>query len=102
MSVESTLSEDGKVLTIQVSGRFDYPNHQKFRSIYRQSDGTGMSYRVELGDAKYIDSSALGMLLLLKEHATAHNSEVVLVKPAGGIKEILSLSKFDDVFRIED
>ena len=36
MTVDSTLSSDGKNLTINISGRFDFEVVQEFRSAYTE------------------------------------------------------------------
>ena len=70
MSVNQEVSNDGKKVLINISGRFDYKVSQEFRDTYRQVPGQeGVAYYVNLSDASYMDSSALGMLLLLREHA---------------------------------
>ena len=48
-----------------------------------------------------MDSAALGMLLVLKENAEANGANVVISSPSKSIQSILSVSKFESLFRIE-
>jgi len=96
MSVSTSESDDGKTVTIKVDGRFDFSVHKDFRNAYKDHNNT--SYRVNLSETEYLDSSALGMLLLLKKHA---DNNVVIEKPTDEIKRVLTIANFDKVFSIE-
>ena len=69
MAISTQLSADGQELTIAIQGRFDFGAHQAFRDAYERVDGTPKRYQVDLQGTTYLDSSALGMLLLLRDHA---------------------------------
>ena len=66
MSVGANLSADGRELTITIQGRFDFSAHQEFRAAYEKLASKPEAYVIDLGEATYLDSSALGMLLLLR------------------------------------
>jgi anti-anti-sigma factor len=55
---------------------------------------------VDLKDATYLDSSALGMLLLLRDHAGGDSSQVKIVNCNADVKKILSISNFEQLFTI--
>lgn len=99
MAVESELSQDGKKLTIRVKGRFDFGKHQEFRDSYegqRRPD----SVVVDLKDATYLDSSALGMLLLLRDYAGGDDSLIRVINTNGDVRKILAISNFENLFEI--
>ncbi|MBF0470421.1 MAG: STAS domain-containing protein [Gammaproteobacteria bacterium] len=99
MSLTSELSPDG-VVTIKITGNFDFGVHNSFRDAYEGKEES-VSYVIDLSEADFIDSSALGMLLLLREHA-GNLSERVVIRGAGDvIRKVLSNSKFDTLFKIE-
>ncbi len=103
MAVESELSPDGKKLTIRVKGRFDFGKHQEFRKTYE--DDSGRSSRqfdavvVDLKEATYLDSSALGMLLLLRDHA-GKKSQISVINTTPDVRKILAISNFEKIFEI--
>lgn len=101
MSVNQVVSSDGKTVHINIVGRFDYKVSQEFRDSYRkipvQDD---ITFRVDLSDANYMDSSALGMLLLLREHAKCHGGMVILDHPSKQIDNILKVANFEQLFTI--
>lgn len=99
MPVTSELSSDGQQLTISVSGRFDFASHQDFRAAY-EGMGSEKRYVVDLRGANYLDSSALGMLLLLRDNAGGERSRIRLVNCKPDVIKILAISNFDKLFQI--
>jgi len=99
MSVETSRSEDGSDLIIKVNGKFDFSLHSEFRKSYKDEEVSG-EYCVDLGKTEYLDSSALGMLLLLKEYAESSSSSVKIINAGPDIKEILIIASFDKLFEI--
>ena len=99
MSVVISRSYDGNDLIIKVNGKFDYSLHSEFRKSYKDEEVSG-EYRVDLEETDYLDSSALGMLLLLKEYAEASSSSVKIINAGSEIKEILVIASFDKLFEI--
>ena len=101
MSVSQVISDDGKRVMINVKGRFDYKMSQDFRNIYRHHpEQEGVAYHVDLSHAEYMDSSALGMLLLLREHAKSRGGAVVIEKPSDQVDKILKVANFEQLFTI--
>ncbi|WP_339548125.1 STAS domain-containing protein [Pseudomonas sp. RA_35y_Pfl2_P32] len=101
MSVNTQVSADGQKLTISIKGRFDFAKHQAFRESYEQLDNQRPnSVVVDLKEATYLDSSALGMLLLLRDHAGGDDSDVRLVNSSSDVRKILAISNFDKLFDI--
>jgi anti-anti-sigma factor len=101
MSVVTEVSPDGQKLTISVKGRFDFAKHQEFRQSYeRPGSKVPSSVVVDLKEATYLDSSALGMLLLLRDHAGGDDSNIRVVNSSSDVRKILAISNFDKLFNI--
>ena len=100
MAVTSHVSADGNQLTIAIKGRFDFAKHQDFRDAYEKSVPKPDSIVVDLKEATYIDSSALGMLLLLRDYAGGDNAEVQVINISSDVRKILAISNFDKLFDI--
>ncbi|MFO7706352.1 MAG: STAS domain-containing protein [Halopseudomonas sp.] len=101
MPIKATLSADGQELTIKVAGRFDFGAHQDFREAYERGGLSPERYVVDLHDADYIDSSALGMLLLLRDHAGGDAADIRIVRCNPDVRKVLSISNFEQLFSIE-
>ncbi len=100
MGITAQVSSDEKTVTIQIDGRFDFSNQKEFRDAYRNNSAPGQLFQVDLARTEYMDSSALGMLLLLKEHADGCKGKVILNKPSEGIRKILDMANFQRQFEI--
>ena len=101
MTITSTANADGGKLTIKVQGRFDFSVHQEFRDAYESSSDDPSGYVVDMADATYLDSSALGMLLLLRDHAGGASSEIEIINCNPDVKKILVISNFEQLFNIK-
>ncbi len=100
MSIEQHSSRDSNEVRISVSGRFDFEEHQAFRAAYRHTPGPGTRYVVDLSRAEYMDSSALGMLLLLREHAGGDLADVRVTGAPEGVRKVLDIANFGRLFTI--
>ncbi len=100
MSVTSTVSADKNEVTIHMTGRFDFSTHRDFVSAYKEHPKGEISFVVDLKGADYMDSSAMGMLLQLREYGK-NGKDVRLVNGNDGIREILRIANFDKLFTIE-
>ncbi len=101
MSVTAQLSDSGQALVLKILGRFDFSIHQDFRNAYEKHQGPVNSYIIDLKDASYIDSSALGMLLLLRDYAGGDKTPISIVGSNPDVKKILIISNFNQLFKIE-
>ncbi|MFK4752696.1 MULTISPECIES: STAS domain-containing protein [Oceanospirillaceae] len=101
MSVETAVSDDAKQLTIKVSGRFDFSAHQAFRDAYEAQQPAALRYVIDLAETSYLDSSALGMLLLLRDHAGGDGADISITNCNQDVKKILTISNFEQLFSIQ-
>lgn len=99
MALETSLGSDNNT-TIRVTGRFDFSCHGAFREAYLAAPN-GSDYVVDLGETSYIDSAALGMLLLLREHAQQQGVRVAISNVKGQTKEVLQIANFHRLFKIQ-
>ena len=101
MSITAQPSADGQELTIVIDGRFSFGAHQEFRNAYERVEVVPRSYVIDLGNATYLDSSALGMLLLMRDHAGGDLARITLRNCSADVRKVLAISNFEQLFRIE-
>ena len=89
----------GTCLSIHVEGRFDFNCHQQFRRAYESVGGPFTEYVVDLKGTEYIDSAALGMLLVLREGVGAAKVRITNSRPA--VRKILQIANFNSLFAID-
>lgn len=98
MSFETKI--DAGVMSIKVSGRFDFGMHKEFRDASNRIDAGLKKIEVDLSSTSYMDSSALGMLLVLRDKV-AGNKDVVVIKGASAeVRKILQIANFDKLFTL--
>lgn len=101
MPISTSLQEDvngGKILNISISGRFDISMYSEFGSSYKNHIGNVSKIVVDMFELDYLDSSALGMLLMLRERAGGVSANIELVNISPAVGKILSTVKFDKLF----
>ena len=101
MTIKSTLSSDGQELVISVQGRFDFSSLQLFRNAYESQECQPKNYVIDLKESDYLDSSALGMLLALRDHAGGDSSNIRIVNCTPDVKKIFVITKLDELFLVE-
>lgn len=101
MAVNSRFSKENKQLVIAIDDRFDFSLHQQFRDSYNSVTESGLKYILDLSSTDYMDSSALGMILLLKDHVQMYSGELLISKPSDTVRKILEIAQFQRLMTIE-
>lgn len=96
-------SESDNQLTIIIDDRFDFSLHKQFRDVYEkfQCMGANAEFVIDMQNTSYMDSSALGMILLLKEHAEKMSGKVTIYKPSDSVNQILEIAQFHKLLPIQ-
>ena len=101
MAVKTQISEDGKVLTIGIPSRLDITAHKDFGEAYKDKLGPISSCIIDMAEVEFLNSSALGMLLLFRGNAVAENVDISIANCSPGIKKIFAMANFDKLFKME-
>jgi anti-anti-sigma factor len=97
----SVIEEADNLVILLVQGRFDFTQYQDFTDAYRAYAKGSKRYEVDLTEVQYMDSSAMGMLLQLREHTNKADKDAVTLSHAtSGVADILRIANFDKLFRI--
>ncbi len=101
-NIDSRIGDDGTA-TLTLSGQFDFNAYTDFKPYQNQVLETPGVKEIVLDVSKleYLDSAALGTLLLLREKAQDKNIEIVISGAQGVVKEILEIAHFQRMFRLE-
>ena len=97
-----TFEAQGTIANIAPKGRFDFNTHRDFRAAYEEAlaSSTVRTIQLDLKEVDYLDSSALGMLLLLKDKATPAGRTITIVNSQGSVRQILEVANFGKLFSI--
>jgi len=88
---------------LELRGRFDFTAHRSFRQAYEEAFATHSLSEVviDLQGVDYLDSSALGMLLLLRDKCKSLSKPLCLANCAGTVREVLRVANFDKLFPLQ-
>ncbi|RTL51354.1 MAG: anti-sigma factor antagonist [Rhodocyclaceae bacterium] len=99
MNIQLSFHDHASV--IQLTGRFEFSAHPEFRGACGKALAHhAAEIRVDLSGVEYMDSAALGMLLLLRDKATVSARQVVLMKPSDNVSKVLTVANFSRMFEI--
>ena len=101
MAIASQSSKDGSELIISIEGRFDFSSHQSFCLAYEKAEPLPEQFVIDMRATTYLDSSALGMLLLLRDHAGGDHAKVSIINCNEDVRKILTISNFEQLFDIQ-
>jgi HptB-dependent secretion and biofilm anti anti-sigma factor len=87
---------------LSLDGRFDFHSHRDFRTAYESvlADAAVREIVISFQNVDYLDSSALGMLLLLREKSEAAGKAVSLSGLQGMVKQVLEIANFGKLFSV--
>lgn len=91
----------GNEFHIQVSGRMTHADHRGFRGILAGINETTADRIVfDLERAEFMDSSALGMLLIVRDAAVQQQRSVTLRGAQGQVEKLIAIGKLHKYFEI--
>ncbi len=88
--------------TLHLSGHFSFDAHREFKAAYKNQlkNTTIAAIVVNFAEVKYLDSAALGMLLVLRDHVRAANKSLTLSKPSAFAGRAFDIARFNQMFSI--
>jgi anti-anti-sigma factor len=95
-----TVKQSENCLLIKIRGRFDFSCHAAFRDAYVNAPGS-CDFVIDMDETSYMDSSALGMLLLLREHVSQHGGRISITNCRGQTLDVLQIANFNRLFKIQ-
>jgi anti-anti-sigma factor len=100
MSLNVQHDTEQDCLTLQLGQHFDFSVHRRFHDACLGERKPARSYVIDLGEVESMDSSALGMLLLLREHAGGDRAEIRIVNANSALRGTLRVAGFDKLFTL--
>lgn len=100
MAIRVEEKSDNEMIIV-LDERFDFGSVEQFRRSY---EGIGNSKRfhidIDFSSTRYIDSSALGMLINAKNYLSQADTKIRIVNVNDQIRKIFSISRFETKFEI--
>lgn len=96
-------SVDEKTYQVKLLGKFTFFDHSDFKHILEHiKEARYDTVNIDFSEVSFIDSAALGLLLLLRDETEKINTKVTLYRPQGQVKKMLDVSRFEEIFSIID
>jgi anti-anti-sigma factor len=100
--MQTSTRTEGQRVVLRLSGRFEFSAHREFReAIDRIMQMKGIDeLAIDLMDVDYVDSSGLGMLLMVRERTNSAKLGLILANPRGMVRQALDIAHFEKLFTI--
>ena len=100
MAIQTEISSDGSEMIMHISGRFDFSQHQEFRDACKKIAPSVSRVSLNLAQTDYVDSSALGMMLLLRDKFEGQKEKVRILNVKPDVRKILEIANFTQLFAL--
>jgi anti-anti-sigma factor len=89
------------VIVVRIEGRFEFGTRQEYKRLIGQIVQEGhRRLVVDLEGVTFLDSSALGLLLLTHQNFKLKKGTVSLVKPTGYVRQVIELANLPRVIPV--
>ncbi|MBN66247.1 MAG: hypothetical protein CMM94_01595 [Rickettsiales bacterium] len=99
--MDMTKKTEGNTLDVTMSGQFTFHDNNSIRGLVNDLEQNSYNELViHFDHVEFIDSAALGMLLLLKDVTDRKGMKCVLSGAQGQVEKMFNLSKFSALFTL--
>lgn len=100
--MELRIERQGDTSVIDIAGQCCFSDYGDFQRIVEMIEGkSAPTLILLLQDLYYIDSSGLGMLLVLRDKCHDKGIHLVLRHPTGQVRKMLEVAQLNEIFTIE-
>lgn len=94
------VSDSNGCTTLYIKGSFVFNLQSEFRNAYERGLGTNRKLQVDLFETEYMDSSGLGMLLVMRKFLDKAGVAYEIVRSRGQTYDLLKMTHFNKYFSI--
>jgi HptB-dependent secretion and biofilm anti anti-sigma factor len=87
---------------VVMSGQFTFNDHPEFREVLNHIAMHGVQQIVlDLDRVTFVDSAALGMLLLAADEVQKHQKRLLVRNANGQVKKMFDMANFSTMFNLQ-
>ena len=101
MSITTSYDKQSNQATICVNGIFNFDKVMEFRDAYELKNWHKVRLTIDLKNCSYLDSAALGALLLMKSQLDKADSEIIIQPGESTVRKVLADVHFEKKFIID-
>ncbi len=99
--LQITEHKEGHTTTLKLSGRFDFQARKGFQTAIARAQSTNPhAIILNFSAVSFIDSSGLGMIMLIKKNWSSADCHLSLAVPPGYVKDVFDLAHLETMFSI--
>jgi len=99
--MDFSIKDQGDEKQIALSGTFTFADNKKFKQMMAAiNDKYIKTVALDFAAVEFIDSGALGMLLLFRDECLSKHITVSLRAAQGQVDKIFKIAKFDQLFSV--
>lgn len=84
---------------VTMSGQFTFTDHPEFRAILAKIGDKDVKQIIfNMRQVEFVDSAALGMMLLAHDEAEKHHKQLIISGATGQVKKMFDMAKFNTLF----
>lgn len=99
MAIKSEFDDGRGVLTIFIPEKLDFSMQVEFKNSYEKSMDYLQKVIIDFSATKFLDSTAFGMLLALREELGGDDADIVLKSVNEDVKKIMQAMYFEQLFK---
>lgn len=90
-------------ITASLRGRFTFADHQRFRDLIGQfGQAAGKQVVLDLESVEFVDSAALGMLLVASDATRGAGASLLVRRPRGQVRRTFEIADMAALFEVSD
>ena len=99
--MEYNIETTDRAMNVTMQGQFTFTDNKRFRHIITKARKETLPITLNLSQLSFIDSAALGMLLLLRDECQQRHIPISIHEAQGQVEKIFYITKFDQLFIME-
>ncbi len=96
-----TWVKENKVFTVTIKGAFNAHLVQHFRKVFLEVEAPDTTFIIDLADAEFIDSAALGLMIHMKKKFKGTPLQTIkVINSNERVLKVFQIMRFHDMFEI--
>jgi HptB-dependent secretion and biofilm anti anti-sigma factor len=94
-----SVERNAERVLVKITGRFVFGLHKKFRNAWLGSP-SGQKFVIDMARVEYMDSAAMGMLLVLRDQVGGDDANIELINCPPMVLKLLQIANFQSMFKL--
>lgn len=101
MTISVNYNQSDDKASIIIGGDFNFDQSAEFRKVLHELSNKSVEIVIDMAMVTNVDSSALGMLLLLREKCGSNAAPIKIIKTTPEIFDVMKMANFHTLFELE-